>query len=118
MLQGVVFQQIVPGFGEHLDVGVGKASLPLLEKVSVTVSEPIRVSLVIDKDEVQIIARNNPYTFECINCGKKASEICTDCSGDTLPFLCSECATTHECGEDMLLPIVNSPRFGVCGYTG
>lgn len=25
---------------------------------------------------------------------------------------------THECGEDMLLPVVNSPRVGMCDYTG
>jgi hypothetical protein len=25
---------------------------------------------------------------------------------------------THKCGEDMMLPVVNSPRVGMCGYTG
>jgi len=24
----------------------------------------------------------------------------------------------HERGEKMLLPVVNSPRVGMCGYTG
>jgi hypothetical protein len=33
-------------------------------------------------------------------------------------WLCDECAVGHECGEEMLLPVVNSPRVGVCGYVG
>jgi len=33
-------------------------------------------------------------------------------------WLCDECAPKHKCGEDMLLPVVNSPRVGKCGYTG
>jgi hypothetical protein len=32
--------------------------------------------------------------------------------------LCQACAEDHECGEDMQLPVVNSPRVGVCGYAG
>ena len=24
----------------------------------------------------------------------------------------------HDCGEEAILPVVNSPRMGVCGYTG
>jgi hypothetical protein len=28
------------------------------------------------------------------------------------------CAGGHECGEEMLLPVVNSPRVAMCGYTG
>jgi hypothetical protein len=28
------------------------------------------------------------------------------------------CVKDHECGEEMLLPMANSPRAGVCGYTG
>ena len=33
-------------------------------------------------------------------------------------YLCDECAKGHECGEEMLLPIVNLPQTGVCGYAG
>ena len=33
-------------------------------------------------------------------------------------WVCDECAPKHKCGEDMLLPVVNSPRVGMCGYTG
>lgn len=35
------------------------------------------------------------------------------------PFFCETHAKRHECYNlDMLLPVVNSPRMGVCGYTG
>jgi hypothetical protein len=31
---------------------------------------------------------------------------------------CQDCLVEHECGEEMALPVVNSPRMGVCGYAG
>ena len=33
-------------------------------------------------------------------------------------FFCATHASDHDCGAGMLLPVVNSPRMGVCGYTG
>jgi hypothetical protein len=33
-------------------------------------------------------------------------------------FLCNACVAQHGCGEEMLRPVVNSPRMGVCGYDG
>ncbi len=66
------------------------------------------------KSKIHILARNNPYIFLCDDCGKKASDLCVECDG----YVCGECLDTHECGEDMLLPVVNSPRMGVCGYGG
>ena len=32
--------------------------------------------------------------------------------------LCDEHAETHDCGGEYFLPVVKSPRVGVCGYTG
>ena len=65
---------------------------------------------------INILARNNLPEFACVECGKPAKEICSQCEGDGL--LCKLCSKKHECGEDMFLPVVNSPRTGVCGYTG
>jgi len=31
---------------------------------------------------------------------------------------CKKCINQHECEEEMALPITNSPRSGICGYTG
>ena len=64
---------------------------------------------------VQILARNHPLDYRCEVCGEPATRICGFC-GYTL--LCDECIETHECGEEGLLPVVNSPRMGMCGYTG
>jgi len=66
------------------------------------------------KDRLRIMARNNTYTFECEDCGKKASVLCTECDG----YLCDACLDAHGCGEEMVMPVVNSPRMGVCGYVG
>ena len=41
-----------------------------------------------------------------------------NCIEEGAGLLCSHCAKKHECGEDVQLPVVNSPRMGMCGYTG
>ena len=64
------------------------------------------------KNKIRIMARNNPYTFECDNCSKLATSTCVECE----EFVCDQCRESHECGEEMLLDVVNSPRMGVCGY--
>lgn len=65
-----------------------------------------------------IMARNDPPVWECSECGQPAVEICTQCLYEDAGFLCKKHARNHPCGEDMLLPVVNSPRMGECGYTG
>lgn len=67
--------------------------------------------------KVEVIARNNLPEFKC-TCGSDAKEICSQCVWDGSGLLCSKCAKKHDCGEEMLLPVVNSPRMGMCGYTG
>jgi hypothetical protein len=66
---------------------------------------------------IDLLARNNPPALACI-CGKPATEICTQCAWEGEGWLCAGCADEHACGEESLLPVVNSPRVGVCGYTG
>lgn len=70
------------------------------------------------KDGITVIARNNMPEFNCGACKKPAKEICSQCVFERDAFLCATCAKKHECGEEMLLPVVNSPRVGMCGYTG
>ena len=68
---------------------------------------------------VQLLARNEPLPSPCDKCGKGiATQICTECDCSGKGWLCDACAETHECGSEMLLPVVNSPRAGVCAYTG
>ncbi len=68
--------------------------------------------------QVEILARNDPPQIKCSHCDNLATTICTECIYEDAGWLCNDCAEDHECGEDMLLPVVNSPRTGVCGYTG
>jgi hypothetical protein len=67
---------------------------------------------------IEILAQNEPPPIPCNKCGQLATHICSECSWSGEGWLCDQCGETHECGEDMLLPVVNSPRVGVCGYTG
>lgn len=70
------------------------------------------------KGTIRILARNDLPKFPCSACEKPepapAKTICTECQTD----LCGACAKKHRCDEEMRLPLVNSPRAGVCGYTG
>jgi len=65
-------------------------------------------------ESIRLLARNNPPLFECIKCKGIATQICQGCYED----YCDECIKTHECEDDYTMPIVNSPRTGVCGYVG
>ncbi len=68
---------------------------------------------------VQILSRNEAPEIPCDECGKApAVEICTECEWEGGGWLCQSCAEDHECSEEMFLPVVNSPRTGVCGYAG
>ena len=67
---------------------------------------------------VRLAARNESPTWPCDACGKAATAVCTQCLYEGKGFCCTAHASDHDCGEDMLLPVVNSPRMGVCGYTG
>lgn len=66
------------------------------------------------KEKARILARNRVPEAECNDCEKSATHFCTDCEG----FYCESCLPDHECGNEMALPVVNSPRMGVCGYSG
>jgi len=72
----------------------------------------------IEGKSIRVLARNEPPSIPCVCCGKTASQVCAECGWSGEGWLCEQCAAKHQCGEDMLLPVVNSPRVGVCGYTG
>jgi hypothetical protein len=67
------------------------------------------------KDQVRLLARNLAPDLKCGHCGAPATLI--DASGYDGDFFCAKCAKQAD-DEEMLLPVVNSPRMGVCGYTG
>lgn len=70
------------------------------------------------KNAVQLLARNEPPQIVCGQCGERlATKICTECEWDDVVEFCETCADAHPHNE-MFLPLVNSPRAGVCGYVG
>lgn len=70
------------------------------------------------RSPVELLARNHPPAIQCVNCGDAATKICTECVYEDGGSLCDSCANEHECEDDMFLPVVNSPRAGVCDYVG
>lgn len=67
---------------------------------------------------IAVLARNDQPEIACISCERPATLLCSECNLEGDAWLCDRCASSHECGEEMLLPVVNSPRMGVCGYSG
>lgn len=65
-------------------------------------------------EDVRILARNNIPEVGCSDCGRLATKFCTECDA----FYCDQCLLDHKCGDETALPVVNSPRMGICGYTG
>jgi len=84
----------------------GSTTELLLEVVDVLKTKPSK--------EIQLLIRNQEPFIKCIHCNKKAEQICAidEC------FLCKDCSDGYDEEESFLLPVVNSPRTGVCGYTG
>lgn len=70
------------------------------------------------RGEVILLSRNDPPERLCQECGQPARFICAECRWVGRGWLCPRCAKKHKCGVEMLLPVVNSPRVGTCGYTG
>ncbi len=73
------------------------------------------------KEDIVLLSRNEPLKLICTKCKKQpAANICTVCDWN---FYCESCSVKHEeeC-EDFndyaKMPVVNSPRMGICGYTG
>lgn len=69
--------------------------------------------------EVTLLMRNDSPHFSCASCKKASEMICSMCGETT----CNNCSEEHSCAVDegdtyMLMPLVNSPRAGVCGYEG
>lgn len=90
-------------------------------------STEITLSLLGELDEdnekdIQIMIRNKEIDYECSYCHNSAIAICPFCIYKDGGLLCKSCLKNHECvedeGEDITLPLVNSPRAGECGYDG
>ncbi len=74
----------------------------------------------IGREPIRLLSRNDAPVWACEVCEEDATQICTFCMYEKEnPFYCEAHAEDHDCEEEeMLLPVVNSPRMGMCGYTG
>jgi hypothetical protein len=106
-------QVLVPGMKFYHEYDFGTTTHLTLKVISEQESD-------IKSKDIQVLARNEPPPIVCVSCGKMATQVCTEClwSEKGNGWLCTACAAEHRCGEEMLLPVVNSPRVGMCGYTG
>jgi hypothetical protein len=73
------------------------------------------------KHPIALLARNRMPEFVCQECGQPALWLCIECvyEEDQSGYLCDEHMEEHpheNYGEPM--PLVNSPRTGMCGYEG
>jgi len=73
------------------------------------------------KHPIALLARNRIPEFVCQECGQPAHWLCIECvyEEDQSGYLCDEHMEEHpheNYGEPM--PLVNSPRTGMCGYDG
>jgi len=74
----------------------------------------------IGSEPLRLLSLNEAPVWECEVCDEDADWICTSCMYEREnPFYCELHAEDHDCEEqEMLLPVVNSPRMGMCGYEG
>jgi hypothetical protein len=80
-----------------------------------------REGIPITNRPIALLARNLMPEAVCIECGQPAAFLCMECLIETNEWgvLCETHAQSHpheDYGEPM--PLVNSPRVGMCGYTG
>jgi hypothetical protein len=89
--------------------------------LSITVVEQYPVKA---HSKIVLLSRNEPLPILCSVCGKAAAtQICTTCMYDGEAEFCNKCASKHakkceEFADYAAMPVVNSPRMGVCGYDG
>ena len=93
----------------------GTSSITLIKYVAAREGKPLT------SHPILLLARNVMPESVCITCQHPAAWLCQECliEENIWGTLCDEHAKTHphdEYGEP--IPLVNSPRLGMCGYEG
>lgn len=93
----------------------GTSSETSIKVVSVREGKPVT------KNPIALLVRNVMPSQECMECGEPATRLCLECVYEDSEWgvLCEEHVKTHSHYEnEEPIPLVNSPRLGMCGYTG
>lgn len=81
----------------------------------------VRQARPLTRHPIFLLARNNAPEFDCLVCGRPATHLCMEClyEDETSGYLCAQHVRNHPHDDyGAPIPIVNSPRLGVCGYEG
>lgn len=109
---GISFEKVLaPGmkFAYEYDFG---STTDLLGKVVGKYEEGV-------KRPITILARNEPPDLRCMKCANKAERICSECTWEEKTgLLCKTHVSQHKHDQETSLSVVNSPRVGICGYSG
>ena len=85
--------------------------LAVVKEFNITADQPI-----------VLLSRNEPLGLLCEICGEKpATKLCSVCEDESM--FCADCAKQHakkcaDYADYAAMPVVNSPRMGVCAYEG
>ena len=99
---------------EHI-YDFGTSSHTMVKALDVRRGKPL------SQHPIFLMARNDMPEVQCMECGQPASWLCMECmyEDDEPGWLCDEHAEDHPHDDyGGLMPVVNSPRLGMCGYTG
>jgi hypothetical protein len=93
----------------------GTSSITLIKMLRTREGKPLT------RYPITLMARNDPPKMSCMECERQASWLCIECmyEWNAPGTLCEQHAETHpheNYGEP--IPLVNSPRVGMCGYDG
>jgi hypothetical protein len=73
------------------------------------------------ENPIVLLARNLPPEAACIQCGERATRFCMECliEKEVWGTLCDAHARRHgHRSYGRPIPLLNSPRLGMCGYDG
>jgi hypothetical protein len=94
---------------------MGTSSETIVKLVGAREGKPLTTKPIV------LMVRNQIPDDKCIECGATAAYLCAECliEDEVWGTLCAEHAEDHShqnYGEPF--PLVNSPRLGMCGYSG
>ena len=93
----------------------GTSSETLIRTVGTREGKPLT------KHPIKLMARNNSLEAQCTECDQVAKWWCPECvyELDESGLLCDEHMEAHPHDDyGGVMPLVNSPRVGMCGYDG